>query len=57
VVESIIPLIKNIDEFARRAAIEIINATKDPRTFKNLIESINDSDGWAKGTGDTRRPG
>jgi HEAT repeat protein len=43
VVESVIPLIKDEDEFVRRAAFEIIKATKDPRTFNNLIKSMNDS--------------
>ena len=47
-VESVVPLIKDEDKLVRRAGIEIINATKDPRTFNNSIKLTNDSAGWVR---------
>ncbi|MBA2490893.1 MAG: HEAT repeat domain-containing protein, partial [Gammaproteobacteria bacterium] len=47
VVESIVALIKDEDEFVRRAAIEIVNATKDPAMFDHLLVSL-DSDWWVQ---------
>ena len=40
VVQAVIQLIKDDDEFIRRSAIEIINATKDESTFDALVQSL-----------------
>ncbi|MGA9028481.1 MAG: protein kinase, partial [Steroidobacteraceae bacterium] len=46
VVEAVLELIKDDDKEIRRAAIEILNQTKDERAVAQLIEATRDADWW-----------
>ncbi len=46
VVDAVIELIRDEDEDVRRAAIEILNQTKDERAVNFLIEATKDKDWW-----------
>jgi serine/threonine-protein kinase len=46
VVDAVLTLIKDENQDIRRAAIEILNQTKDERAVAQLIEATKDSDWW-----------
>ena len=46
VVDAVLELIRDEDEDVRRAAIEILNQTKDERAVNYLIEATKDKDWW-----------
>jgi serine/threonine-protein kinase len=47
-VDAVLELIRDDDESIRRAAIEILNATKDERAFDHLVSALEDSDWWVR---------
>ena len=46
VIEAVLELVQDRDEDIRRAAIEILNQTKDERAVDHLIEATRDNDWW-----------
>jgi len=48
VIEAALELIRDQDEDVRRAAIEILNQTKDERAVGYLIEATRDNDWWVR---------
>ena len=46
VIEAVLQLVRDQDEDIRRAAIEILNQTKDERAVGHLIEATKDKDWW-----------
>ena len=46
VVDAVLALIKDENQDIRRAAIEILNQTKDERAVAQLIEATKDADWW-----------
>ena len=48
VIEAALELIRDQDEDVRRAAIEILNQTKDERAVGYLIEATHDTDWWVR---------
>ena len=46
VIDAVLQLVRDKDEDIRRAAIEILNQTKDERAVDSLIQATRDSDWW-----------
>ena len=46
VIDAVLELVRDKDEDIRRAAIEILNQTKDERAINHLIEATKDADWW-----------
>jgi serine/threonine-protein kinase len=46
VIEAVLHLVRDKDDDIRRAAIEILNQTKDERAVDSLIQATHDSDWW-----------
>src|SRR5256886_2622785 len=46
VIDAVLQLVRDKDEDIRRAAIEILNQTKDERAVESLIAATRDSDWW-----------
>src|SRR5262249_29620502 len=48
VIDGVLQLLGAQDEFLRRTAIEILNASKDKRAFDYLVAALNDPDWWVR---------
>jgi len=48
VVEAVLELLQDKDEFLRRTAVEILNAVKDERAYFYLIQALADEDWWVR---------
>jgi eukaryotic-like serine/threonine-protein kinase len=48
VIDAVLGLITDQDESVRRAAVEILNTTKDERAVQHLIEATADPDWWVR---------
>src|ERR1019366_4689216 len=46
VIDAVLELVRDRDEDIRRAAVEILNQTKDERAINHLIEATKDADWW-----------
>ena len=45
-IDAVLQLVRDKDEDIRRAAIEILNQTKDERAVDSLIQATKDTDWW-----------
>jgi eukaryotic-like serine/threonine-protein kinase len=47
-IKYLIDVLKDENEFARRAAVEVLNEIGDPKSVKFLLEAIKDDDWWVR---------
>ena len=47
-IKHLLPVLKDENEYARRAAVEVLNEIGDARSVKHLLSAIKDSDWWVR---------
>jgi HEAT repeat protein len=47
-IKYLIPVLKNENENARRAAVEVLNEVGDAKSVKELLEAVSDDDWWVR---------